>query len=147
MSRKKYTSEDFEFAADFGNKLDDAIDAHDLTRDEAADRLQIHRSMLFRYLGGKSIPGSKVLQRACEELGVTVDYRGIRIDVDYFKDDRVMERPRPSPVQLEFSSIREFLNAPHAQVSIRRKKGAAAERLEIKMTLLLGRREQSDSKR
>jgi|SRR5271169_5458864 len=147
MSREKYTSEDFEFAADFGNKLDDAIDAYDLTRDEAADRLQIHRSMLFRYLGGKSIPGSKVLQRACEELGVTVDYRGIRIDADYFKDDRVTERPRPSPVQLEFSSIREFLNGQHAQVSIRRKKGAAAERLEITMTLLLGKRKQSNSKR
>jgi transcriptional regulator with XRE-family HTH domain len=147
MSRKHYTSEDFEFAADFGNKLDDAIDAHDLTRDEAADRLHIHRSMLFRYLGGKSIPGSKILQRACEELGVIVDYRGIRLDADYFKADRVTVLPRPSPVQLELSSIREFLNGKHAQVSIRRKKGAAVERLEITMTLRLGTRKRRDSRR
>jgi len=25
--------------------------------------------MLFRYLGGKSVPGGRVLQRACEKLG------------------------------------------------------------------------------
>jgi len=138
MSRKRYVSEDFDFASSFGGKLDEAIDAHDLTRDEAADLLQIHRSMLFRYLGGKSIPGSKVLQRACEKLGVTVDYRGITVNANSFRDERPPEHPRTLPIQLELPSIRESLSSQHAQINIRRKKGATAERLEIRMTLLLG---------
>ena len=138
MSRRRYGWEDFEFARSFGSKLDDAIDAHDLTRDEAADRLQIHRSMLFRYLSGKSIPGSKVLQRACEELGVKVDYRGITVDADFFRDEKPPERSRRQPIQMEFPSIREFLANENTQVNIRRRKGVENDRLEIRMTLILG---------
>jgi transcriptional regulator with XRE-family HTH domain len=140
MSRRKYGAEDFAFASEFGIRLDEAIDAQDLTRDDAADLLRIHRSMLFRYLGGKSIPGSKVLQRACEELGVAVDYRGIRIDADYFKGEKQPESSKSSPLQLELPMIRESLNSPNTQVSIRQRKGSRSDRLEIRMTVTLAAR-------
>jgi len=94
MSRKPQTEEERQFARHVGERFDDAIDAQDLTRDEAAERLGIHRSMLYRYLAGKSIPGSKVLQRACEELGVSVDYRGLTVDAEYYTEVRPAETPR-----------------------------------------------------
>ena len=140
MSRKKYSPEDFAFASEFGNRLDEAIDAQELTRDDAAELLCIHRSMLFRYLGGKSIPGSKVLKRACEELGVAVDYRGIRIDADYFKGERQPESGKSSPLQLELPTIRESLNSQNARVNIRQRKGVRSEKLEIHMTVTLAAR-------
>lgn len=140
MSRKKYGPDDFAFASEFGSKLDEAIDAQDLTRDHAAELLQIHRSMLFRYLGGKSIPGSKVLQRACEELGVAVDYRGMRIDADYFKDERQPEVKRGVPVQLELPVMSESLVGQNTELRIRQRKGARSDKLEIHLSLTLAGR-------
>jgi len=137
MSRKRYTPEDFEFARQFGEKLDEAIEGCDLTREEAASLLRIHRSMLFRYLGGKSIPGSKVLQRACEELGVAVDYRGIRVNADYFKGETRVDEEQPTPTQTEIAFTGESFASPLARVDIRKKKHARSETLELKMTIRL----------
>jgi transcriptional regulator with XRE-family HTH domain len=133
------THEDFEFAKHFGGKLDEAIDAHDLTRDEAAEKLGVHRSMLFRYLGGRSIPGSKVLQRACEQLGLSVDYRGVNVDADYFISGTRVEKPRPVPAQAEFAFMRESFASQFARVDIRKKKHAMNATLEVRMTVSLGK--------
>jgi transcriptional regulator with XRE-family HTH domain len=136
MSRKPQTEEERQFARHVGERLDDAIDAQDLTRDEAAERLGIHRSMLYRYLAGKSIPGSRVLQRACEELGVSVDYRGVTVDADYYKGDKPEEKPRVVPIQMQLFS-RESFSSEFASVDIRKKKHAAEETLELRVTLKL----------
>jgi transcriptional regulator with XRE-family HTH domain len=136
MSRKPQTDEERLFARHVGQRLDDAIDAQDLTRDEAAERLGIHRSMLYRYLAGKSIPGSKVLQRACEELGVSVDYRGVTVDADYYKAEKPVEKPRVVPIQMQLFS-RESFSSEFAQVDIRKRKHAANETLELRVTLKL----------
>jgi transcriptional regulator with XRE-family HTH domain len=138
MSRKPQTEEEQRFARLVGQKLDEAIEAQDLTRDEAADRLGIHRSMLYRYLAGKSIPGSKVLQRACEELGVTVDYRGFTIDANYYKgEEPVVKQPRSIATQIPLFS-RESFSSEFAQVDIR-KKHASADTIELRVALRLGR--------
>ena|SRR5579863_679352 len=137
MSRKPQTEEERRFARHVGQRLEAAIDAQDLTRDEAAERLAIHRSMLYRYLAGKSIPGSRVLQRACEELGVSVDYRGITVDADYYKEDKPVERPRVVPIQMQLFS-RESFSGEFTQVDIRKKKHAGNEMLELRVTLKLG---------
>ena len=138
MSRKPQTEEERQFARYFGQKLYEAIDAQDMTRDEAADHLKVHRSMLYRYLAGKSIPGSKVLQRSCEELGVAVDYRGIFVDSDYYKTDNPVEKPRVVPSQMQFAFLRESFSSEFAQVDIRKKKHAVDETLELRVTLKLG---------
>jgi transcriptional regulator with XRE-family HTH domain len=133
MSRRPQTEEERKFARHVGERLEDAIDAQDLTRDEAAERLGIHRSMLYRYLVGSSIPGSKVLQRACEELGLAVDYRGVTVDADYYKGDRPVEKPRVVPIQMQLFS-RESFDGEFAHVDIRKKKHAAEETLELWVT-------------
>jgi len=138
MGRRRLTEEDFEFARQFGNKLAEAIEAQDLTRDEAAERVGVHRSMLFRYLGGRSIPGAKVLQRACEELGVAVDYRGIRVDAEFYKDETKVERPQSVSAQTEFAFVRESLVSERARVDIRKRKQTRGETLEVTMRIQLG---------
>ena len=138
MSRKPQTEEEQRFARLVGHKLDEAIEAQDLTRDEAADRLGVHRSMLYRYLAGKSIPGSRVLQRACEELGVTVDYRGFTIDANYYKGDKpLVERPRSMAIQIPLFP-RESFSSEFAQVDIRKKR-SSADTIELRVELRLGR--------
>jgi transcriptional regulator with XRE-family HTH domain len=139
MSRKPRTEEQHRFARHVAQKFDEAIDAQDITRDEAADRLGVHRSMLYRYLAGKSIPGSNVLQRACEELGVTVDYRGFTIDADYYKGDKPVGKPRNVPIQMPLFS-RESFSSEFAQVDIRKKKLAASDTIELRVALRLGNR-------
>jgi transcriptional regulator with XRE-family HTH domain len=136
MSRKPQTEEERQFARHVGERFDDAINAQDLTRDEAAELLGIHRSMLYRYLAGKSIPGSKVLQRACEEMGVAVDYRGVTVDADYYKADKPIEKARVVPIQMQLFS-RESFSSEFAQVDIRKRKHAANETLELRVTLKL----------
>ncbi|HLJ25969.1 MAG TPA: helix-turn-helix transcriptional regulator [Candidatus Angelobacter sp.] len=138
MSRNRLTTEDFEFAKLIGRKLNEAIEAHALTRDEAAEVLGVHRSMLYKYLSGKNIPGSTVLRRACEKWGITLDYRGITVDVDYFKEDNGAEGPRRSPIQAVFPFVRESFNGEYAQIDIRKKKHAQSEILELRMSVRLG---------
>jgi transcriptional regulator with XRE-family HTH domain len=138
MSRKRLTPEDFEFAKRIGRSLDEAIDAQDLTRDEAAEVLCVHRSMLYKYLAGKNIPGSTVLQRACEEWGMTLDYRGITLDADHFKEHKRVEGPQRSSIQAVFPFVRESFNSEYAQVDIRKRKHALSETLELRMTVRLG---------
>ena len=136
MGRRPQTEEERQFARHVGQKLDEAIDAQDITRDEAAERLQVHRSMLYRYLAGKSIPGSKVLQRACEELGVAVDYRGATVDADYYKGDKPVGTPQVVPIQMQLFS-RESFSSEFVKVDIRKRKRNENETLEFKVTLKL----------
>ena len=137
--RKKRTTEDSDFAWYIGQKLDEAIEAQDLTRDEAAEKLGIHRSMLFRYLRGKNIPGSKVIQKACEELGLSVNYRGVALDADYYKKIGAspVDRIRPISTQTEFAFMRDSFAGQFASVDIQKKKRAAGETLELRMTISL----------
>jgi len=98
--------------------------------------------MLYKYLGGKNIPGSRVLQYACLEWGVSLDYRGVALDADYFKGDNPGAcRPKSYPKQMQFSFVRESFSSEYAQVDIRKRKHAASETLELRMTVRL------DSKR
>jgi transcriptional regulator with XRE-family HTH domain len=137
--RKKLTAEDFAFAQHVGGKLDEAIEAQDLTRDEAAEKLGIHRSMLFRYLRGQNIPGSKILEKACQELGLSVSFRGLTLDADYFKRTGIVEKLRPAPTQTEFAFMRDSFAGQLARVDIQKKKRATGETLELRMTISLGK--------
>jgi len=137
MSRKPQTEEERQFARYFGQQLDTAIDAQRMTRDSAAERLGVHRSMLFRYLAGKSVPGGKVLQRSCEELGVVVDYRGISIDAEYYKRDKPREGQRAVPSQMQLNFSQESFSSEFATVNIRKRKRAANDTLELRVTLKL----------
>jgi transcriptional regulator with XRE-family HTH domain len=137
--RKPFSEEDRKFASLVGSRLDDAIEAQDLTRDEAAEKLGIHRSMLFRYLAGRSVPGSKVLRRACKELGLSVTFRGLTLDAGYFRQIGGTEKPLPIATQTEFAFMRDSFAGQFARVDIRRKKHSGRETLELKMTIQLGK--------
>jgi transcriptional regulator with XRE-family HTH domain len=107
-----------------------------LKREDARESW-IHRSMLFRYLRGQSIPSSRVLQLACQKLGVTVDYRGVRVDADFFNEDAGVEKVQPVFGQEQFAFMRDLLTSDFTRVDIRKKKHPGSETLELRMTIRL----------
>ena len=114
---KKRTKLDDDFAREFADKLAEAIDDQSLTREEAAEALKVKKAVLYKYLRADAIPGGNVVQRACQELGLVLDYRGLRVTPDFFKDDA--KRPKPvRPVQLKFPFDRETVRGKTVQVEI-----------------------------
>jgi transcriptional regulator with XRE-family HTH domain len=114
---KRRTHIDTEFAREIANKFAEAIDQQNLTIEDAAVDLGVRKAVLYRYLRGDAIPGSNVLQRACQEWGLVLDYRGLNVTPDYFKDDAPKLRRAPS-LQLKFPFVREVVHSKHVQVEV-----------------------------
>jgi transcriptional regulator with XRE-family HTH domain len=68
---------------DFAAKLSKAITG--MRRQEAANKLEITRQMLNRYLKGKSTPGAEVVKRACENWNLTLSVRGFEFKSEAFE--------------------------------------------------------------
>jgi hypothetical protein len=120
---KKRTRRDDDFARRFAEKLADAIEAQSLTREEAAEMLEVKTAVLYKYLRAAAIPGGNVMQRACKRLGLVLDYRGLRLSSSSFEDDvRPQEqalRPVRAPaVQLKFPFVRETIRSKNVRVEI-----------------------------
>jgi len=75
---------DPEFRREVARQLRNAIEAKGLSRSEAANLLQIKRQTLWLYLNEKSTPGGEILKRACQLLGMTVQFKDHTFGPDAF---------------------------------------------------------------
>ena len=117
---KKRSRDDVAFAARIGQQFRDAIEKHRLTREQAAKELGVKRASIYKYLNGTVVPGSNVLQRACERWGITLDYRGLRLDAAQFSQTgRSRSRARSEAPQLALPFATESLKGKHLELKIR----------------------------
>ena len=128
---KKRSKSDSAFARQVAARFAEAIDAHDLTKEEAAEVLGVNRSAVYKYLSGNVIPGANVLRRASREWGITLDYKGLRVDAEHF-NDRIRRASTQSPVQMELPFAPETLAGKNVKVSTRLDR---SRRLQITLTI------------
>jgi len=127
---KKRSKSDSTFARQIAARFAEAIEAHDLTKDEAAEVLGVKRSAVYKYLSGNVIPGANVLRRASREWGITLDYRGLRVDYEYFKNST--RRPPAQMTQMELPFAPETLAGKNVRVNTRLDR---SKRLQITLTI------------
>jgi len=88
-------------------RLKAAISINGLTIPQAAKRLGVTRQALWLYLSEKSMPGGKVLERACRLWDLTLTVNGFRFTKESFGPQRPKQ---PREVQLDlfraFAEIR-----------------------------------------
>ena len=91
------------FRLEVASKFEEAITRQKISKSKAAEDLGVSRQSLYQYLRGEAVPGSDVLRRACEIWGITLDYKGLSVNVSSFlKPLRgTRQEPRQLPLLLE----------------------------------------------
>jgi transcriptional regulator with XRE-family HTH domain len=71
-------SHDEQIRGQIATALRNAVNERTQGAEDAARILQVEIGTLYKYMNGDMIPGGQVLWRACEQLGLVLDKRGLR---------------------------------------------------------------------
>jgi hypothetical protein len=77
--KRPRTVHDEEIKGEIAKALKKALKKRDKTPEEAARLLQVELGTMYKYLAASMIPGGHVLWRACVELGMILDEKGLRL--------------------------------------------------------------------
>ncbi len=70
-------SHDEQIRGQIATALKNAVNESTQGAEDAARILQVEIGTLYKYMNGDMIPGGQVLWRACEQLGLVLDKRGL----------------------------------------------------------------------
>ncbi len=76
--KKQRTISDEAIRGKIAQALNSALERQGKTKEEAARLLQVEPGTMYKYLDASMIPGGHVLWRACRELGLILDEKGLR---------------------------------------------------------------------
>ncbi|MGB8535720.1 MAG: hypothetical protein WCD57_04855 [Acidobacteriaceae bacterium] len=77
--KKPRTIRDEEIRGEIAKALKSAMKRRRKSPEEMAELLQVELGTMYKYLAASVIPGGHVLWRACQELGMVLDERGLRV--------------------------------------------------------------------
>ena len=124
-------SKDPEFRREVAHQLRNAIEAKGLNRSEAANLLQVKRQTLWLYLTEKSTPGGEILKRACQLLGMTVQFKDHTFGPEAFEGPHSENAP-PVPQQMGLFQALEELRSEQLETKV---VGRVGEYFELKVRI------------
>jgi len=117
--KKPRTERDEEIRGKIAQALEKGLKKSGKSREEVAELLQIELGTLYKYLAASMIPGGHVLWRACKELGMVLDDKGLRLI------RRTAHKPSPlvaSSDQYELPFVNESVAGDKVHLSIGKSK-------------------------
>jgi hypothetical protein len=104
--KKQRTVSDEAIRGKIAQALNNALESQGKNAEEAASLLQVEVGTMYKYLAAAMIPGGHVLWRACQELGLILDEKGLRPAGNSHKKASVR---RAKALQYELPFINELL--------------------------------------
>jgi transcriptional regulator with XRE-family HTH domain len=95
----------------------EAVSQRTRSAEDAARILQVEIGTLNKYVNGDMIPGGQVLWRACEQLGLVLDKRGLRPAIGRARGSKALE----GGDQYELPFINESVGGKKVNCHVRRK--------------------------
>ncbi len=124
------------FCKEIAKKFGEAIASRRLSKAQAARDINVSRQMLYEYLKGNSLPRHEVLQRACVAWGLTLNYKGLLVSVDAFRQPPVDTlKPRSEQLDLKLEEALDQLHDEDIGIRILRKENG---RVELQVELRFG---------
>lgn len=116
--KKRRTVQDEEIKGEIAKALKKALQKRGKTPEEAAKLLQVELGTMYKYLSASMIPGGHVLWRACLELGMILDEKGLRLARS---SSRKVPLPRGETDQYELPFVDETIAGDLVRVVIGKK--------------------------
>ncbi len=87
---KARRSQDERIRGKIARALKEAVNERAQGAEDAARILQVEIGTLYKYMNGDMIPGGQVLWRACEQLGLVLDKRGLHLSGGRVRGSRAL---------------------------------------------------------
>ncbi len=111
--------------------LSEAVEKRAKSTEQAAALLQVELGTLYKYMNGEMIPGGQVLWRACKELGMVLDQRGLHLSR---RSRETVPDNIPYPVQYELPFVDGSVEGGAVHLEVRRKQSQYVHvRLKIRV--------------
>jgi hypothetical protein len=110
-------SHDEQIRGQIATALKNAVNKRTQGAEDAARILQVEIGTLYKYMNGDMIPGGQVLWRACEQLGLVLDKRGLHLSNASARVPKSSE----SGDQYELPFINESVGSEKVNCHVRRK--------------------------
>ena len=116
--KRPRTVHDEEIKGEIAMALKKALKKRGMTAEEAAKSLQVEPGTMYKYLSASMIPGGHVLWKACQELGMVLDERGLRVARS---SSRRSSTPKGKADQYELPFINESIGGDQVRLTIGKK--------------------------
>jgi transcriptional regulator with XRE-family HTH domain len=118
LMKRTRTVQDEEIKGRIAMALKKALKKRGKTPEEAAKLLEVELGTMYKYLAASMIPGGHVLWRACKELGMVLDERGLRVARSHYQKATL---PIRRAEQYELPFINESFGGDQVRLTIGKK--------------------------